>query len=115
MYERGGLFSEFRALEDRFYRVIYTGRHVFLRTKKISFIPSNYNALMDSGSRSAKYIQEEEYILYANDSVKIKASSKRKIVKYMKLENDQLKNYIKEKDLSNDERDITSMLLFMDQ
>ncbi|MEO9804269.1 MAG: hypothetical protein ABJF04_13515 [Reichenbachiella sp.] len=113
-YVRSSLVNEYFALKDQFCKVIYRGIYEFYATQEVTFMPSNYNVILDTGNRADTYVQNSTYYLFSNGELMLKSNSTKKIAKYLRSNHKSLVDFIKKRNLSGTEGDVYSMLQYIE-
>ncbi|MDW3211507.1 MAG: hypothetical protein R8N23_16670 [Reichenbachiella sp.] len=68
---------------DVFFKVLHEGLYDLYVAKEVVFKPSNYNLIMDTGSRSDTYIKEDVYYMFQDQKLVVKSKSIKKIGKFI--------------------------------
>lgn len=101
--------------EIGFYKVLFEGTFTLYAKTHVVFKPSNYNLIMDVGSRSDTYLKEDTYYLFDENQLLLETTSTKKIYKHLKARDEQLAKFCKENKLTSQEADLFDMLNFLEE
>ena len=93
-----------------FYKIVSNGHTTLLQKIKLEMLDANYNAALDVGSQSKKYVKKTEYFVNNNNKTKKIKNKKKPILKIFKEKAEDIELFAKEKNLKyKKEEDLTKI------
>lgn len=86
-YIRGIALKPQSEQKDHFFVVLHQGKFDLLLSTSVRFKPSDYNLIMDTGSRNDTYFKEDFYYLFQNEELLLRTKSVKKVGKFLNSKN----------------------------
>lgn len=101
------------ATHSGFYKVLSHGDVSLLRRTKLLLMHSNYNAAVDAGRESQKYVKEYDYFVHVGGSTKQIKANRRSMLKFFDDKAEKVKQFAKQNRLKfNNENDLAKIFDF---